>query len=275
MLRIGCVKYLNARPLIHGWEGHVDFDHPSILCKKLAAGKLDVALVSSFEFLRNPIYRIVDDVSISSDGPVYSVVLAHHGDISKINKIEIDPASETSANLLRCLLAEPGLNPHFVQGNAPTAFGATFNARLLIGDQAIRVRQQHAKEFHFWDLGDQWNKLVDLPFVYALWLIRPEVVDPEQTANRLRTLRDENLANLEDLIAELVAGVGLSRRSPKAEVDDPGRQKQLNREFFVRYYREHLRFGFGQYEKEGLRIFANLCVKHGLLPKRDLAFCVV
>jgi chorismate dehydratase len=70
MLRIGCVKYLNARPLIHGGEGGVDFDHPSALCNKLAAGKLDVALVSSFEFLRNPIYRIVDDVSIASDGPV-------------------------------------------------------------------------------------------------------------------------------------------------------------------------------------------------------------
>ncbi|MBO0696299.1 MAG: hypothetical protein J2P56_09395, partial [Verrucomicrobia bacterium] len=70
MLRIGCVKYLNARPLIHGWDGEVDFDHPSALCNKLAAGKLDVALVSSFEFLRNPIYRIVDHISISSDGPV-------------------------------------------------------------------------------------------------------------------------------------------------------------------------------------------------------------
>ena len=79
MLRIGCVKYLNARPLIHGGEGKVDFDHPSALCNKLATAELDVALVSSFEFLRNPIYRIVDDVSISSDGPVYRVVVAHHG----------------------------------------------------------------------------------------------------------------------------------------------------------------------------------------------------
>src|SRR5207249_2161289 len=64
-LRIGCVKYLNARPLIRGWLGGVEFDHPATLCKRLAKGELDVALVSSFEFLRNPIYRIVDDVSIS------------------------------------------------------------------------------------------------------------------------------------------------------------------------------------------------------------------
>ena len=108
MLRIGCVKYLNARPLIRGWPGEVDFDHPSALCKRLADGELDVALVSSFEFLRNPIYRIVDDVSISTDGPVYSVVVAHRGDISEIQEIELDPASQTAVNLLRCLLAELG-----------------------------------------------------------------------------------------------------------------------------------------------------------------------
>src|SRR6059058_5586236 len=115
MLRIGCVKYLNARPLIRGWPGEVDFDHPSALCKRLADGELDVALVSSFEFLRNPIYRIVDEVSISSDGPVYSVVVAHRGDISEIKEIELDPASQTAVNLLSCLLAELGLNPRLKQ----------------------------------------------------------------------------------------------------------------------------------------------------------------
>ena len=76
-VRVGCVKYLNARPLIHGWPGNVEFDHPSVLCERLAKGQLDVALVSSFEFLRNPIYRIVDSVSISSEGPVYSVAVSY------------------------------------------------------------------------------------------------------------------------------------------------------------------------------------------------------
>ena len=93
----------------------MDFDHPSALCNKLAAGELDVALVSSFEFLRNPIYRIVDDVSISSDGPVYSVVVAHRGEIGQIEEIELDPASETSANLLYCLIAEFGLPSRLIR----------------------------------------------------------------------------------------------------------------------------------------------------------------
>ena len=283
ILRIGCVKYLNARPLIRGWPREVDFDHPSALCKRLAKGELDVALVSSFEFLRNPIYRIVDDVSISSDGPVYSVVVAHRRDISQIQEIELDPASQTAVNLLRCLLAERGSRARLVPnrkseikgerdvlgsaGYQPAVAGnlpATHRARLLIGDQAIRFRQEQASEFHFWDLGEQWKKLVGLPFVYALWLIRPEVPNAKTIASRLRTLRNENLANLDELIAEAVAGVA-----------DPGSSEQLDRDFLGRYYREHLRFNFGEEEKEGLRTFANLCARHGLLEKRDLKFDLV
>lgn len=280
MLRIGCVKYLNARPLIRGWQGDVDFDHPSALCQRLATGGLDLALVSSFEFLRNPIYSIVDDVSISSDGPVYSVVVAHRGEISDIEEIELDPASETSANLLRCLLPELGINPRLARRGTSVSPAVAESdpgrrAQLLIGDQAIRSRQEHANEFSFWDLGEQWMKLFNVPFVYALWLARPEIIDLKQIANRLRALRDENLANLDDLIAEAVAGVGLSGHSLKAKADDRGHRRGLNREFFLRYYREHLRFGFGEMEKEGLRTFAKLCTTHNLIPKRDFAFSIV
>jgi chorismate dehydratase len=280
MLRIGCVKYLNARPLIHGWDGDVDFDHPSALCNKLAAGKLDVGLVSSFEFLRNPMYRIVDDVSISSDGPVHSVVVAHRGNITEIEEIELDPASETSANLLRCLIAERGLNSRLIQRSTaawPVLEGTEERGRaqLLIGDQAIRFRQEYANEFSFWDLGEQWRELVGLPFVYALWLVRPEVTGPEQIANRLRALRNENLAYLDHLIEDAVARGGLSLRSSRAKAGDPGQWKGVDREFLSRYYREHLRFKFGEKEKEGLRVFANLCKTRNLLPKQDLAFPVV
>jgi chorismate dehydratase len=289
-LRIGCVKYLNARPLIRGWPGDVEFDHPSTLCKQLASGELDVALVSSFEFLRNPIYRIVSDVSISSDGPVYSVVLAHRGKISEIEEIELDPASQTAVNLLRCLLAELALRPRLIgnidlqsvdpAGLQPGGCDATENisagrtgnmpmfptgrrARLLIGDQAIRFRQQYAEEFSFWDLGEEWKKLICLPFVYALWLIRPEVADLKRVADRLCALRDENLADLNKLIAEVVAGVA-----------DPGHPK-LDQQFLFRYYRENLRFSFGEKEKEGLRSFAKRCAQSDLLPKRDLKLDLV
>jgi len=255
-LRVGCVKYLNARPLVRGWEGNVEFDHPSALCERLAKGQLDVALVSSFEFLRNPIYRIVDGVSISSDGPVYSVVVAHRGELSDIEEIELDPASKTAASLLRCLLAELGSTTRLTSC-APENAGSS-QARLIIGDQAISFRQTHADEFRFWDLGEQWTKLTGLPFVYALWLIRPEVADAKSIAQHLRGLRDENLADIRVIVS-----------------DAADNKQKITAEFLDRYYKQHLRFGFGTREKQGLQTFADLCTKHGVLAKRSREFNVV
>jgi chorismate dehydratase len=308
-LRIGCVNYVNARPLIRGWPDDVEFDHPSALCQRLANGELDVALVSSFEYLRNPLYRIVDDVSISSHGPVYSVVVTYCGEFSNVEEIALDPASETSVNLLRCLLGELGLNPHLIRNigfqpvrpaglqpadseemesfepktaeNIPArrtgkmpVFPRPHSARLIIGDQAIHFRQKHAGEFQFWDLGEQWKKLTGLPFVYALWLIRPEVTDAKSIAQRLRKLRDSNLSSLDDLIEEAVVGVRLSAVA-STKIDDPGPGRELNREFLSRYFRKHLQFNFGEKEKQGLQRFAHLCAKHGVLSRRDRPFSVV
>jgi len=249
-LRIGCVKYLNARPLVHGWPGPVVFDDPSVLSRQLARGDLDIALVSSFEFLRNPIYRVIDAISIASDGPVYSVIVAHRGRISEIEEIALDLASQTSAKLLHCLLAELGIGARLFNTTAekPNC------SRLLIGDQAIRFRSEHQSEFQFWDLGDAWKRLVDLPFVYALWLARPEVADVQPIAEKLRALRDKNLRNIDDLAAG---------------------QNDFPPHFCHRYWRENIRFRFGQQEKEGLRAFADLCFRHDLLPKRHVGFELV
>ncbi len=242
--RIGSVKYLNARPLVFGWPDKLVFDHPSVLCPALARGDLDVALVSSFEFLRNPIYRIVDDLAIGSDGPVYSVIVAHSAKISDLTEIELDPAAETSVNLLRCLLGELGLRPEIIPPTNSPLNRAT--GRLLIGDQAIDFRQRDKSGLKFWDLGEQWKKLTGLPFVYALWLVRPEVKNADKIAHALRQLRDGNLANVDRFIAD-----------------------QAEPEFCRRYFRDHLRFHFGNEEKQGLRRFHDLSVKHGLIERRD------
>jgi len=244
-LRIGCVKYLNARPLIHGWPGEVVFDHPSKLCEQLAEGTLEVALVSSFEFLRRPIYVLVDDVCVSSRGPVYSVFLAHAGELGEIAEIEVDPASQTAVNLLRCLLAEAGLNPKLVARTPLIQRAVTPRlAKFFIGDQAIRFRERSETALHFWDLGEEWEKLTHLPFVYALWLIRPEVASPKLIADRLRACRDNNLQDLDAVIA---SGKGFSP------------------EFCAHYFRECLTYYFRQPERDGLAMFRKLCEKHGIL----------
>lgn len=245
LLRIGCVKYLNARPLIHGWPGEVVFDHPSNLSERLAAGSLDVALVSSFEFLRNPVYTLVDGISISSHGPVHSVFVAHAGELAEIEEIEVDPASQTSINLLRCLLAEIGLSPKFVVRSRLIQRAITARlAKFFIGDQAIRFRDESATTFQFWDLGEEWQKRTQLPFVYALWLIRPEVASAKPIADSLRACRDNNLRELDSVIAS---------------------EREFSPEFCQYYLRECLSYQFGSAEKEGLSTFRKLCEKHGIL----------
>ena len=248
-LRLGCVKYLNARPLIHGWPGPVDFDHPAALSKKLADGDLDVALVSSFEYLRQPIYTIVDEVAIGSDGQVYSVILAHRGPLAELKEIALDPASQTSVNLLQCLLAEEGLNPRFVPLSAHGEITSN-RARLLIGDQAIRFRQQQSGDWKLWDLGAAWKSAVGLPFIFALWLVRPEIQNASAIADLLRIRRDQNLASLDQLI---------------------GQQREFPAEFCQTYYRDHLRFGFAEREKQGLLKFRSLCERHGILSADEAA----
>ncbi|MEO5753387.1 MAG: menaquinone biosynthesis protein [Chthoniobacterales bacterium] len=240
-LRLGCVKYLNALPLIHGWEGAVTLDHPAALCRQLAAGELDAALVSSFEYLRRPIYYVVDGVAVASDGPVFSVILVHRGPVEQLREVLIDPASATSVNLLRCLLGKRGIAPAFIsQGEISNECG-----RLLIGDQAIRFRREREGDDQILDLGAEWKDATGRPFVYALWLIRPEYPEKETVAHALRSLGQKNLARLDRLISA---------------------QPERSRAFCEFYFRECLHFALGEEEKEGFRIFGELCAEQKLLP---------
>jgi|ERR1051325_4285218 chorismate dehydratase len=249
--RIGCVKYLNARPLVHGLAGEILFDHPSKLCEQLADSRIEVALVSSFEYLRSPVYVLVDGICIASHGPVYSVFLAHAGELSDIEEIEVDPASATSMNLLRCLLAERGLTPKLVTGTPLVQRAVTTRvAKFFIGDQAIRFRERSTGALRFWDLGEEWEKMTQLPFVYALWLIRPEVPSPKSIADHLRACRDNNLRELDSVIAA---------------------EKEFSPQFCSRYFRECLSYHFGAAEKEGFAMFRKFCERHGILSPRPMS----
>ena len=230
--RLGCVKYLNARPLIHGWGGPVEYDHPSALCRKLAAGELDLALVSSFELLRHPIYSVVDGLAIASDGPVHSVILAHDLPPNELREVVSDPASATSINLLRVLFPDLRIVP---EGKIGGTRGA-----LFIGDQAIAFRRRDGHSHEVLDLGAEWKRRTGLPFVYALWLIHPDYAEKIAIAAALRELAARNFDRLDALVAA----------EPPAD-----------REFADFYFRDCLRFTFGAAEKKGLQTFAELCAK--------------
>ena len=244
-LRVGCVQYLNARPLIHGYDGPVVFDHPAGLARDLANGALDVALVPIFEVLNHPRYLLADGVAIASDGPVFSVFLAHHGPLAEIRTIALDPASLTSIHLLQVLLAEyHGLRPQLLE---LSAFPADADAVLLIGNQAIDFRERDAGAHQLLDLGEEWKRRTGLPFVYAPWLLRADLPNAPAIAEELRALKRHGTAR----IAEIV------RAAPH------------NPALSARYLTEHIRFDLGAREKAGIEKFRALLVKHAFIPASD------
>jgi chorismate dehydratase len=240
-LRIGCVQYLNSKPLIHGYDGPVIFDHPSGLARDLAAGRLDVALVPTFEALRSPHYILVEGVAIACDGPVYSVFLAHRGPLTELRSVALDPASLTSVHLLQVLLREyHGVHP---QWRDLSAFPHEADAALLIGNQAIDFRQHDRQGYQILDLGEEWKRCTGLPFVFAPWLMRPDLPHAAEVAADLRALKAYGLAHFEEIIV--------------AEPRDPA--------FARRYLTQHIRFELGAGEKAGIEKFRELLAKHGLI----------
>lgn len=239
-IRIGCVRYLNARPLIHCYDGPVACEHPSELARAIAAGAIDAGLVPIVELFGSRPYLVVDDVAIASEGAVFSVVLAHQTPLKKIARIVVDPASRTSVHLLRLLLAElHGLAPEFVPEDPDPDV-----ARLLIGNQALTFRATANPRFSFIDLGEWWSRYSGLPFVYAAWLLRPEIPDPASVAREFRDLKRCGLGLLDEIIAS---------------------ERQFPRELCARYLREHIRFNLGPREKQGIEKFGALLRKHGLV----------
>ncbi len=253
-LRVGCVRYLNSKPLIHGHAERVIFQHPAALADDLASGRLDVGLVPTFELLRQPDYRVVDDVAIACSGRVHSVFLAYRGNLADVKTVRLDPASRTSVNLLRVLLAEfHGLAPRYealdadFEDNEALADG---EGVLLIGDQAIAFRHQSAaggKGCRFFDVGEQWQLATGLPFVFAAWLVRPETPDAPGIADTLRAWRDAGCQRLSEVIA----------RAEAENVYPPG---------FAEFYLSRcIRYRLGAAEKQAIAEYGRLLHKHALI----------
>ncbi len=242
-LRIGCVQYLNSKPLIHDYAGPVQFDHPSGLARGLATGALDAALVPVFEVLRGPRYLVADGVAIASDGPVFSVFLAHRGPLAEVRTIALDPASLTSAHLLQVLLAEfHHLHPECIDARKCSA-GA--DAQLLIGNQAIDFRLADTESHQLLDLGAEWQRCTGLPFVFAVWALRPDLPNAPAVAEAFRHLKTAGVSAIPEIVTE---------------------EKALPTKLCERYLREHIRYDLGEREKAGLSRFAELLAKHNFAP---------
>jgi predicted solute-binding protein len=229
--RIGSVHYLNALPLTRGLGTDLVRLAPSRLATELHAGRLDAALLSITEALFHPSHEILDGIGILSRGPVFSVGLAHRQPLDQIQRIHLDPASCTSVNLLRVLLHRRGLHPTFE--SLPSYSDApSLDNTLLIGNPAIDFRRQHP-DHPWWDLGQAWFESEQLPFTYAVWVLR------QGSDSALRQLlRDSALrgaVELPDLIRE------------SSEYDAP---------FRTAYLGGHVQYDLDAPARDGIRRFA-------------------
>src|SRR5262249_15530186 len=146
---------------------------PSRLADELCAGRFDVALVPSIEYLRQPGLRIASDAVVACDGPVLSVKLFGRVPVEQIQTLALDEGSRTSAALAQILLRErfdlPPQCVPFPRDTAPADCAA--DAMVVIGDRGMCPPRE--KLAFVWDLGEEWSQWTGLPFVFALWAARP------------------------------------------------------------------------------------------------------
>ena len=240
--RVGSVSYLNAVPLTRGLEEEIIYAVPAKLAEMLGRDELDAALVSLAEVLLTDRYDILDEIAIASLGEVQSILLAHRKPLNEVREVFCDPASITSVNLLRVLLAERGLKPEF-KPLASYDFKALPDYALLIGNPALDFLLG-AHQHETWDLGAAWYEMTNLPFVYAVWALR-RGMDNTGLRRQLREARDFGLDTLDHIIRN---------------------RTEYDLAFRTDYLGWHIHYHLGADEKRGIAKFIELLRKHGVGP---------
>jgi len=259
-LRVGIVNFLNSKPLAWGFlKGHhadlfaPSYHPPAMVARLLAQGNLDIGLIPSIEVQRIPNLRVMPDMCVAAQHEVRSVLLVSRVPVEQIRRVALDTNSRTSATLIRILLRERwGLDPEYLHERPdPERMLAEADAALLIGDPALRVDRDR---YLIIDLAAEWKTLTGLPFVFAVWAVRPEVEIPDLPFYFKSSLR-YGLSSLDILVREAAGEMGLD----SAEVRS--------------YLTENLSFFLRQEEIAGLEEFYRRAHNHGLiLEPRPLEF---
>ncbi|HVS00588.1 MAG TPA: menaquinone biosynthesis protein [Thermoanaerobaculia bacterium] len=251
-LRVGIVNFLNSKPLAWGFlKGHhadlfaPSFHPPALVARLLGQGNLDIGLIPSIEVQRIPGLKVLPDLCIASRHEVRSVLLISRGPIAEVKRVALDQNSRTSVALSRILLRERyGLDPEYLHERPdPERMLAEADAALLIGDPALKVDRE---KYQVLDLAAEWNALTGLPFVFAVWAVRPEVDMPELSFYFKSSLR-YGLSSLDNVVRESAAEMGLDSSEVRS------------------YLTENLSFFLRREEIEGLEEFYRRAHQHGLI----------
>ncbi len=233
MLRVGRIPYINTYPVYGAVDrGIIPLDAtmrdgiPSALNAEMAAGTLDVSVISAVEYaLHADRYLLLPDLAITCDGPVRSVMLFSKRAVEDLDgaTVLVSRSSMTSVELLGLMFRERwGVTPRLVPADAESAdiahFGdAPHDARLVIGDAALMLSSgTHAASLmypHHIDLGLEWKAWTGLPFVFAVWVAQrtTPVADALRVHAGLIASRDWGVTHLPILAEQAAAVTGVPR----------------------------------------------------------------
>jgi chorismate dehydratase len=240
LIRLGRISYVNMAPVFYRLEAEVEEIQgvPTELNRRLLAGELDLAPISSIEYARNADrLRLLPRLCVSSEGAVDSIQLVSRKPLEHVRTVAVTPESATSVVLTKVLLPDADHVPLEEEADA----------KLLIGDAALKSAFEDPTPHH--DLGRLWQERTGLPMVFAVWAC-PE---PLQAG----------LAELEDA---LVASVRLARAEPEQLAFEASDRYGYPAGFLARYF-EKLRYSFGPRERAGLMTFLELAQEAGELDE--------
>ena len=271
-MRIGRIPYINCYPVYGALDrGVVRLDAelvdgvPTDLNRRMAAGGLDISVVSAVEYARDSQrYLLLPDLAISCDGPVRSVMLFSKRPATELTgrNVVVSRSSMTSVALLELLFENVWhAKPRFVPGDAEVsdvveADSADVDARLVIGDAALVLGSNHRERYpHVYDLGEMWKQWTGQPFVFAVWVAQrtTDVKEALLAHAGLIASRDWGLAHLPDLAEQAHRATGVAR----AICDE---------------YLSGLDYGLSYPHLAGLTEFYRRLVERGRIPNGTLTF---
>ncbi len=249
---VGCVSYLNSKPLIDPLvdrpDVEVHFAVPARLVDLMAARQVDAALMPIVDYQNCPIPVVLSPGgAICSDGPTLTVRIFSKVPPAEITELYADTDSHTSVILAQIILRElhnsvPKLIPADMYDSPP----AEAKTLLLIGDKVVNGAPTGTDYPFQLDLGEQWKKLTGLPFVFAMWMMPADRANPE-----LGKLLADARKRGGEITDHLVAKYAEEKRWPA--------------DLARRYFTEYLHYAVTPQCRAGIEKFYELSAKHRLL----------
>lgn len=269
-MKLGRIPYVNCLPVygaidrgLQAVPAEVVTGTAAELNDLLAAGELQVSVVSAVEYARNAAaYHLLPDLAISCDGPVHSVLLFSRKPVEELDDalVLLTSSSRTSVLLLELLFRHRwSVRPRVATARAeavdlPALHALPHDGVLVIGDAALHLAAAGTYP-HVTDLGQAWQAWAGLPFVFAVWAARRDA-DQAQAHRIHRALlrsRDWGLAHLDDLATTAAAATGIAPATCRA-------------------YLGNLDYALSYRHLAGLTDFFRRLAADGLVPDGSLSF---